>query len=340
MEELKNLKNFNEFKDSLNEELLLGAIKNLFNKLFSKMDKKLATAVQMFTDKIDKSQNWETSVKAFEDSTKIRMNAANEGIQKAAGPLGVRKMLVDSSQSLFLELQVLYNKYQSSNLAAKNIFKGDEMFNKNSSEEFSKGIFESINAKMIELNKTSQAGYNEEQLKEYLTKNTDINQTENIDQQQQQQIKAEKKSYLNYNKIYEDVPIYNAQNLNQSNSNQANTDNQNNQTNTGNQNNTMLQGNINNLKNGSIKWLNENLYGLSLKKIKEIKAPTPATGGSDPFDSIAKNSKATGNSQNLAKLLRNIVNIPDTNTLAKVRDAIADARGIDKNKFIEEIGKF
>ena len=40
MEELKNIRHFQEFKDAVNEELLWDAIKNHFSKIFGNIDKK------------------------------------------------------------------------------------------------------------------------------------------------------------------------------------------------------------------------------------------------------------------------------------------------------------
>jgi len=48
---------------------------------------------------------------------------------------------------------------------------------------------------------------------------------------------------------------------------------------------------------------------------------------------ISKGSKATALHQNLAKLLRNIVNIPDKADLVKVRDAVALANKATPNDY-------
>ena len=313
MDELKNIRNFDEFKDSLNEELLLGALKNLFSKLFAKMDQKLAASVQKFTDRIDKSPNWETSVRALEESARERQVATNESIKNATGPLGLRKALADASEAMFLELQVLSNKYQSANLAAKNIFKGspdEKMFTADNSEDFKANLPGFLNQKISDL---SEGAYDKNALLTYLNSQTDMDKVETAPTNQSGTTNASA-SYNFTNKLYE--------------------------TNTNTTNNGVPQGDINKMKPAATNWVNQQILGDPVKKVKEIKAPAPAAGGGDPFDAIAKNTKATGNSQGLAKLLRNIVNIPDPNTLAKVRDEVGKIQKKDPTKFAQEIGKF
>jgi len=66
MEELKNIRHYKEFKDALYEEALWGAIKDLFSKIFGKVDKKLSDAVANFTKKLDASRDWNDSVRIFD----------------------------------------------------------------------------------------------------------------------------------------------------------------------------------------------------------------------------------------------------------------------------------
>lgn len=99
------------------------------------------------------------------------------------------------------------------------------------------------------------------------------------------------------------------------------------------------QGDIAKIKEASTNWMVNELYGYSLTKLKAVKAPAAGAGGADPVDAIAKGSKATKHPENLAKLLRNIVNIPDQATLANVRNAVATQQKKDVETFKQEIGE-
>ena len=368
MEELKNLRNYEEFKEAVNEELLWDAVKNLFSKLFGKMDKRLADAVNNFTKKIDGSKSYQESVKYFEETLAERSKGLDELYKNATAPYALRKLMADGSEALFVTCQIMSNKYQSPALAAKNIFKGtpdEKLFNFDSSEDFKKNITAAMNMKMIELNKKSTA-YDEKALTDYLNKNTEIDKVEQpttpTDNNQQtptdnnQQTPTDNKQpnpnlnlasiiYDFNDTLNEDAATKMKPSNIPANAPMKKTTNTTNQptptesTATTPDPNAPPKGDINKLRQASDDWV-VNLYGTATKKVKEIKAPAAGAGGADPFDAVAKNTKATGNTQNLAKLLRNIVNIPDAATLAKVRDEIAKAQKKDPTKFAEEIGKF
>jgi len=343
MEELKNIRHFEEFKDALNEELLWGAVKNLFSKLFGKIDKKLADAVANFTKKLDASKDWNDSVRIFEQSTKDRQAIAAQQMQGVTGPLGLRKVLHDNASVVFVELQEMSNKYQTPALMAKTIFKGqpeEQMFNFDKAEDFTKNALNAVNAKIMEINKQTQA-YKNDELDKYLKANVDVSKVETAP--------TTAATFDNYtqkfsSKLFEQLAA-NEPNRNPAQPNTPNppkTDTT--KTTTADPTTTNQggapQGDVNKLKQSGNEWMTNNLYGYSLKKLKEVKPPAAGAGGADPFDAVAKNTKATTNTQNLSKLLRNIVNLPDKDALAKVRDAIATAQGKDPAKFKEEIGGF
>jgi len=349
MDDLKNIRHFQEFKDSVNEELLWDAIKNLFSKVFGNIDKKLADKIGEFTKKLDGSKDWNESVRLFEQSTKDRQLLAAESLKTANGPLGVRKVVYDNASMVFLTLQEMSNKYQSPALAAKTIFTGKEgdMFNHDKSEEFTKNLVNACNAIMLEINNTSQA-YDKAALEKYLKENiADISKVQPAPEQQ--------------------TNTTGEQQTNTTGEQQTNTTGEQ-QTNTTNpveptkQNLSaeydfkdklfedeaaattpqggVPQGDVNKLKEGTTNWLTNNLFGYSLTKLKEVKAPAAGAGGADPFDAVAKGAKGTKYPQNLAKLLRNIVNLPDADSLGRVRDAIAGVENKDKEQFKKDIGVF
>ena len=317
MEELKNVRNYAEFKDSLNEELLWAAIKNLFSKVFGNMDKKLAASISEFTKRLDGSKSWDESVKIYEEFTKKDQAALAETLKTVYGPLGLRKVLYDNSSRVFLELQELSNKYQTPGLQAKNVFADKpekDMFNYDTSEAFTAAAVEACNAKILGLNTTVKAYVDEAALKKYLEENKDekIVQPAAVASTGTTTGTTESRYFnLNdYDKINEQVVG------------------------------TPPAGNIEGLKTPATDWLTNGLYAASLEKVKATKPAiaTALAGSKDPFTSVATGSKATANKENLAKLLRNIVNIPDTATLAKVRDAVGNAQG--KRDFKNDIGVF
>jgi hypothetical protein len=185
---LKNIRNYEQFKGSLNEELLWDAVKKLFSTLFGKMDKKLADSINNFTRKIDSSKTYEDAVKFFIEEVNYRMQYVNEIDDNITGPLGLRKVIVDLSEAVYLSLQVMVNKYQNLALAPKNFFKGqpdEKMFSFDTSKDFQANIMNFVNAKIIQMNKTAKNGapaYDETALQTYLTQNTDVNSAEALAQ--------------------------------------------------------------------------------------------------------------------------------------------------------------
>jgi len=340
MEELKNLKNFGEFKDSLNEELLWGAIKNLFNKLFSNMDKKLADQVNNFTKKIDAAKTWDESVRAFEADMASMKTKVETNVNAATGLLGFRKALADLSEALFVELQVLSNKYQVPELTAAKVFAGTpeaEMFNKKNSEEFKTSLVTPLNAKIIELNKTGAAGYDEVALKTYLDAQNNIDATEQATTGGGSPVNASH-LYQSPNKLFEATPVPSTPATPATPAEPATPADP--ATPAAPATGTPPQGDITKLKAPAIKWITENLSGIALKKVKEVQKPK-GNAATDPFDQAALNTKATGNTQNLAKLLRNIVQLPTAADLAKVRDNLATlGKNRENPTFKDDIGKF
>jgi hypothetical protein len=184
MDELKNLRNYEEFKrDAVNEELLWDAVKKLFSTIFGKMDKKFADAINNFTKKLDGSKTWEEAVKFLEEIQGEFQKGFAESIAKAKGPLGVRKTLKDTYSSVYLACQEMAkSKYQQKAMSPINLFKGqpdEKVFAYEKIDDFNKNLFTAVNNKMIALNKDPNMGgpvYDEKALTEYLTKyNKDMN---------------------------------------------------------------------------------------------------------------------------------------------------------------------
>lgn len=349
MEELKNIRNYQEFKDSLNEELgLFKAIGDLFRKIFSKITKPLVDSIANFTKRLDASNSWEESLKAFEDSSKQEQTIMNQSMNEVTGPLGLRKVVHDNAAITFIKCQEMSNKYQTPTLAAKNIFAGNAMFNFDNSEDFEKNAVNTFNAAVVDINKTAKA-YDQAQLETYLkSSGNDINK---VEQQQNEPATAGgtpvpaggtpgnvSSSYKFINEVR--TPEQVRQNPDPPKLNQQNTTTPPSNQQPANQPGQMPTGDLNKLKQGASQWIMNSIYGPSVNKMKQAQKPAGGEAGGDAFSKVATASKATGNKESLAKLLRNIVNIPDTNTLAKVRDGIARAENKDPNKFAEEIGKF
>lgn len=310
MENLKNVKNYNEFKDSLNEELLWDAIKNLFSKMFGKIDKSLSDAVANFTKKLDNSKTWQESAKYYEEVVNVQSGNIDESLKSVTGPLGVRKFLSDNISVTYIQLQELYNKYQSPNLSPKKIFENTtekDIFSYDKSDELKKNLLTICNNKIIELNKLSGNPYEETKLKDYLTKNTTVDEIPDA-----QNYTPDTRGDVNQNptdnsasdsfKYKGNGLILEAEDANQ----QQNVP-------------------INKLKESAKQFVNEKLYQYSLKKIKEVK-DIKSLGNEDPYDMIAKTSQATKLYGSLSKLLRNIVNL-DKNQLIKLRDGLATIKG-------------
>jgi hypothetical protein len=186
------------------------------------------------------------------------------------------------------------------------------MFNKDNSEGFKTTLVASLNAKIIELNKNNQGGYDENALKTYLDDKKNIDEGD----------PATTASTTPTTPATTATPTTPTTPFEQASGA------------------TTMDGPLNqNLKAPAIKWVTENLNG-ALKKVKETPKPAGTTG-TDPYDQIAKTSKATGNTDSLSKLLRNIVQLPTAGDLAKVRDYLAGVDGNTKDpNFKDSIGKF
>jgi hypothetical protein len=177
MDELKNIRTFQEFKESaVNEEALWDAIKNLFSTLFGKMDKKFSDAINNFTKKLDGSKNWEDAVKAFQEMEKEYQIGFQADMGMVKGPLGLRKLLTDSYTSMYLMCQEMSKcKFQPKDMAANVVFKGhpdEKIFAYPKAEDFKKNLLNAMNAKVIALNKDANMGgpyWDEKALEQYLT---------------------------------------------------------------------------------------------------------------------------------------------------------------------------
>lgn len=314
MENLKNIRNFQEFKeDSLNEELLWDAIKNLFSKIFSKIDKKLSDSVANFTKKLDGSKSWEESLRFYEEIINLEKNNLEQSLNTVTGPLSLRKIISDNISVIFIQLQEMSNKYQTGELSAKKIFEGQpdiEFFNFDKAEQLNSKILELSNAKIVEINKLSGNPYNEQKLIEYLKNSSDLNINNSA-----QTFTTEKKKIKLNDKLFEDI--------NQNNNTSPAASNQQNQQ----QQNQQQKNQIEKLKETTKKWITEKLYLFSINKIKSIKTINKFGNKEDPFDIASKGSKATRITNSVSGLLRNIVNIEDKEKLLKIRDAIALANG-------------
>ena len=200
MEDLKNIRHFDEFKEdainekafidglmlldadqSLNEEALWAAIKGLFSKIFGNIDQKLAAKVDEFAKKLDASKDWNESVRLFEQSSKDRQMLAGEEMNAANGPLAVRKVLYDNASMVYVTLQRMVAKYQSPALSPMKIFeqsKDKQMFSFDKADQFTKNLVVACNAKVLELNKAAGNPYEEVALKTYLESNKEISKVE------------------------------------------------------------------------------------------------------------------------------------------------------------------
>lgn len=310
MENLKNVKNYNEFKDSLNEELLWNAIKNLFNTMFGKIDKSLSDAVANFTKKLDNSKTWQESAKYYEEVVNVQSGNIDETLKSVTGPLGVRKFLSDNISVTYIQLQELYNKYQSPDLSPKKVFENTtekDIFNYDKSDELKKNLLVICNNKVIELNEKAGNPYDKTKLDEYLKANTEIDKIPDA-----QNYTPDTRGDVNQNptdnsasdsfKYKGNGLILEAEDANQ----QQNVP-------------------IDKLKESAKQFVNEKLYQYSLKKIKEVK-DIKSVGNVDPYDMIAKTSQATKLYGSLSKLLRNIVNL-DKNQLIRLRDELSKIKG-------------
>lgn len=336
MENLKNIKNYNDFKDSLNEELLWDAIKNLFSKLFGKIDKKLSDSVAEFTKKLDNSKSWDESVKYYEMVVNAQSSNIDKSLNDITGPLGLRKLIADHISVNFIQLQEMFNKYQSPELSPKKIYEGtpeQDIFNYNKSEELKNNLLNICNAKIIELNKSVGNPYDEQKLKTYLDQNGNVDEVPNA-----QNYKPEEDTRRNVSTNAEDTTTFDSYKYNK----------------------MILEAEqnppaggeapaggapsggapaadspINKLKESVKKFINENLYQVALKKVKEVKS-IKSVGNQDPYDAIAKTSKATNLYGSLSKLLRNIVNL-DKGELIKLRDNLADIKRANKEDYKREM---
>ena len=363
MEELKNIRNYQEFKDAVNEELLWDAIANLFKSIFAKIDKKLADAVANFTKKIDGAKTWEESVRFYEEAVKVETQDMSTSIQTVTGPLGLRKVLSDNASIVFIQLQELSNKYGSPDLAAKKFFTGQpeaDMFNFDKSDKFTGSLVATMDKQITDMNNKDKA-YDPAALQTYLTAHNKLEDVEKpVEQKPGEPAPVAEKPAEQKTGEENKQPVANPEKQPAPGRGGADLDNR-----SVNNNNfidklfeqdadpavtapadktaakpaepgALPDGDIKKLVTPSQEWLNKQLYGFSLEKIKKMPAPAKV-GQADAFDAVAKGSKATTLFPNLAKLLRNVVNIPDKNNLLKVRDVVATAVGKTPDDFKKEM---
>lgn len=386
MDELKNMRNFNEFKDEslneklfvrefghLNEEALWDAIKNLFSKIFGKIDKSLADAVANFTKKLDGSKSWEESVKYFNEALTVESQNMEKSLDTITGAWGLRKVVGDNASIIFIQWLEMKNKYGVDACAPKIIFQNNPMFQFDKSDDFNKNILNASNAVLFEVNKgISPPPFEEAALKTYLDKSPkDINQvqaaptgntTDQAKPVEQPKVQtptaqgappattpaqggtpaAQNANYsFTGNRLFEEADAASQQNNQQPANPPASQQNnqqpakppapqQNNQQQP-NQQNNQQKSPIDILKEATALWIKTNFYEYSSKKIKEIKAPAKI-GTEDAMLALAKGSKATTLHQNLAKMLRYIINVQDKQTLIKIRAALASDANLQKTE--------
>lgn len=372
MEELKNIRNFKEFKqDAINEELLWDAVKKLFSTIFGKMDKKLADSIANFTKKLDGTKTWEDTVRVYREVEGDLKNKLNQNMEAAQDPLTIRKVLADNYRINYTLCQELAKgKFQPQEMLPANVFKGhpdEKIFNFNDAKSFEANLLQSMNAKMIELNKASQGVYDEKALTDYLKKNNNLDppttqqpaEQKPAEQKPAEQKPAEQKptattgtpektpvnpgnasntsTFDNYTQKFSSKLFELAANEPNPNPNQPNTPNPTNtnqQTNQQQQTNTNQQGikplqgkDIKTFKEAVSKQLLEGLFGTIDKKLTSMKPPSKI-GGEDAFFNLSKNAKGTENKETVAKMMRAINNL-DKDKLKQVRDKIKDVSGQD-----------
>lgn len=336
MNELKNIKHFQEFKDSVNEELLWDAVKSLLSSLFSKMDKKFSDSINNFTKKIDGTKTWEEAVKFMEQADGDVKNKMTEGLKTVTGPLGLRKLLVDTTNTIFTELMVLFNRYGQKDATPRKIFEGtpnEKMFAFDKAKDFETGLFNFLNTKIIELNKgqNGQFAYDEKALQTYLTNQKDINA---VDPQQPVPAGKTEQAKTNTEIAGGEAEGATGEKINYRLTDKLNED----ETPQPVDPNAPPKGTIANLTTPATAWVNEELLGVSLKKLQSMKPPSKI-GQEDAFTAVAKNTKVSANKESVAKLLRGIVNLPEDKKgdLIKMRDILATATGKSPDDLKNEI---
>lgn len=388
MDELKNIRNFNEFQNEslneklfvkefghLNEEALWGAIKALFSKVFGKIDKALADAIGNFTQKLDKSKSWDESVKYFNEALSVETKDMENSLGTVTGALGLRKVIGDNATIMFVQWLEMKNKYALDSCAPKVIFQNNPMFQYDKSDEFNNNILNSSNAVILQINKSiSPPPFEEVALKADLDKSPeDINVVQGQEQKPEAKTQGQPVNPTNppvqstntaapsapstnptnppvppananasYNykysgyKINEEIEEIAASQptpgqapataTNQTATTPTAQQNQQPPTQQNQQQQNQQQQNqqkpIDILKEATKKYINDNFYQYSANKIKSIKAPAKI-GAEDAMLALAKGSKATSLPQNLAKLLKSIINVQDKQTLLKIRDVLA-----------------
>ena len=227
-------------------------------------------------------------------------------------------------------------------MAPRKVFEGQpeaKMFAFDNGKDFKNSLVASLNGKILELNKDAK-GYNDQELQTYLNNHKNIDEVEPKPAGTTTPSGATNASasYKFTDKLYEQdaptkpsglvdpsgKPISSEQNK-QPDQNATKEETKPTETaNTG----GVPKGNLAPFATPVTTWINENLMGFSLKKLQGMKPPSKV-GQEDAFTAIAKNTKVTDKPESVAKLLRNIVNLPPDKKpdLIKIRDIIAGATG-------------
>lgn len=373
MDELKNIRTFQEFKDSVNEEALWDAVKNLFSTIFGKIDKRFADAINNYTKKLDGTKNWEDAVKVFEETLGVVRNGLPEMMKEVKGPLGLRKLVMSAYQEVYSMCQILAkSKYQQKGMAPALVFKGttyEKIFSYDKAADFEKNLLPAATAKIMEINKKFPA-YDEKELNDYYTKyNKDMTTEEikNIEGGEAAatgtttgtEVPKKESTVFNYKDKLNELsagepgsgqPINTEQNkpAEQKPAEQINTTEQKPaeqpkvQPNQQQQN----QGGVPKAKdpqkmtemgNDVVRTINEELIGQSLKILKAIK-PASKVGSDDAFLALSKDSKVSDNKDSIAKLMKAIRDLPPDKKpdLIRLRSELGKALGKTEDEMKKE----
>jgi hypothetical protein len=372
MDELKNIRTFQEFKESaVNEEALWDAIKNLFSTLFGKMDKKFSDAINNFTKKLDGSKNWEDAVKAFQEMEKEYQIGFQADMGMVKGPLGLRKLLTDSYTSMYLMCQEMSKcKFQPKDMAANVVFKGhpdEKIFAYPKAEDFKKNLLNAMNAKVIALNKDANMGgpyWDEKALEQYLTNANnnkelswdDVNKVETggaspttgtpggdknaVKQNLPGGQPTEKYDYISKEKLNEEADP-NAKpadpNAKPADPNAKPADPNAKPADPSKPPELLKDKKLEGATQSLQKFVNEQLLGYSFKKLQAIKPPSKV-GTDDAFLSLSKDSKVSDNKDSIAKLMKAIRDLPPDKKadLIRIRAELGKALGKTEDEMKKE----
>lgn len=329
---MNNIYTFIEFKN-LNESMIGDAFKNLFKKIMTKLDKRIADNVASFAKKIEGKKDLKEVVPLVNTFLNTSKKILEEDLGKAADLETVRKTVADTCMSIFDTMQVLSKNFNNQEILAKNILadsKYKAIFNYDKLQDFNKNVTKNVNNFIAMSAKV--AGIDDKTMKALYAKpiyeSKENEENEFLFEAEVDQTTTDKGA---------ETP----NNTNQQNPADANKPDEGDKKEGDNKEGATVDAEkLTKMKDTLKTVINNNILGLIFKKFKDVDKLTSGGGENSKVNKeiqdVAKLMKGSKNLDSKKNLLNTIAGVDKSGTLANIRDVVAKELNIEPDK----IGKF